>query len=250
MNPALVVMTILGCNDSGADCHYIATVNQRWETVSLCDAVSESQLPSYANRPYPVVIAVCQKPDAKTIADVSATPLIKHKDGVSIGGSMDEPETAAGTVTSAPAAPSMPQKSTATEALPGVTGPQQIAPASGQTASTAATTDNPQASAIGNGVSRRSNTGNLRASTSQAIEPETAATGPAAISEGSKIATDTPQPDADDQSIAREEKSLAGSAIERVRRVLPTTEGVKSAMGKPVRLVDDGYSWVARRFQR
>lgn len=48
----------------------------------------------------------------------------------------------------------------------------------------------------------------------------------------------------------QEEETLASSAIRRVKSVLPTTEGVKTLMTKPVRLVEDGYSWVARKFQQ
>lgn len=147
MNSALIIMTILGCNDSGTDCHYIATVNQRWPTIAMCDSVSEKQLPSYANQPYPVIIAVCQNP-----------------------------ETIAGN-------PSETTEKTA----------QAQAPASEQA--------------------------------------------PAPV----------PTP-ADGQEVSQAEKeTLAGRAIQRVRNVLPTTEGVKTLMNKPVRLVEDGYSWVARR---
>jgi hypothetical protein len=147
MNPALIVMTILGCNDSGTDCHYITTVNQRWPTVAMCDAVSENQLPSYANHPYPVIIAVCQQPDAATAPATVPVPQTK------LGGS-DAP-------------------------------PNQSQPEP----------------ALQTGVSEQ------------------------------------------------EKETLAGRAIQRVRNVLPTTEGVKTLMGKPVRLVEGSYSWVARKFQ-
>jgi hypothetical protein len=146
MNSALIIMTILGCNDAGTDCHYIATVNQRWPTIEMCDSVSEKQLPSYTNAPYPVLIAVCQNPE--TIAGATPTPT-------------EKPATAP------------------------------------------ATADVPQA------------------------------------------------PIPVDQDVSQQEKeTLAGRAIQRVRNVLPTTEGVKTLMNKPVRLVEDGYSWVARRFER
>lgn len=141
MNAALIVMTILGCNDAGTDCHYIATAENRWPTIAMCDAVSEDQLGRYANQPYPMIIAVCQKPEATEIANAPATQA--------------KPET---------------------------------------------------------------------------LPPEPALQ-PAVV---------TPQ----------EEETLASSAIRRVRSVLPTTEGVKTLMVKPVRLVEDGYSWVARKFHR
>ncbi|MDE1158675.1 MAG: hypothetical protein PW791_10440 [Neorhizobium sp.] len=161
MNAALIVMTILGCNDAGTDCHYIATEEQRWPTVALCDSVSEQHLPSYANQPYPVLIAVCQNPD----------------------------EVAAATV--------VPQS-------------RPAAPAATDTTNSAAAQIAPQ------------------------IAPEAPAGGDQA---------QTP--------VSEDEKeTLADRAIQRVKMVLPTTEGVKTVMTKPVRLVEDGYSWVARRFQR
>ncbi len=156
MNAALIVMTILGCNDAGTDCHYIATEEQRWPTVALCDSVSEQHLPGYANQPYPVLIAVCQNPDEVAAATVVPQP---------------RPQPA-------PAAPTTPEQ---------------------------------QGTAAGDAVS---------ASPSVAVVSE------------------------------EEKETLADRAIQRVKTVLPTTEGVKTVMTKPVRLVEDGYSWVARRFQR
>ncbi|MFB9950801.1 hypothetical protein ACFFP0_18270 [Rhizobium puerariae] len=141
MNAALIVMTILGCNDAGTDCHYIATADNRWPTVEMCDSVSEGQLVRYANQPYPMIIAVCQKPEATEVANAPV----------------------------------------------------------------------PQA------------------------RPDTPAAQP--VQQATAV---TPQ----------EKETLATSAIQRVRNVLPTTEGVKTLMTKPVRLVEDGYSWVARKFQR
>ncbi len=154
MNAALIVMTILGCNDAGTDCHYIATEEQRWPTVALCDSVSEQHLPSYASQPYPVLIAVCQNPE-----DVAAATVV-------------------------------PKARPAPAATPD-----------------AANTAEPQAAP--------------------------------------QVAEQTQEPVSED-----EKETLADRAIQRVKTVLPTTEGVKTVMTKPVRLVEDGYSWVARRFQR
>lgn len=141
MNAALIVMTILGCNDAGTDCHYIATADNRWPTIEMCDAVSEDQLAGYTNQPYPMIIAVCQKPEATGIV-TAAVP----------------------------------------QTEPGTPAPEQ-----------------------------------------PAAPPEV-----------------TPQ----------EKETLADRAIQRVKAVLPTTEGVKTLMTKPVRLVEDSYSWVARKLQR
>lgn len=145
LNSALIVMTILGCNDAATDCKYIATAEQRWPTIEMCDSVSEQQLTGYANQPYPMIIAVCQKPETTEIAN-------------------------------APVPQSKPQ------AQPSITAEAPAAPQ----------------------------------------EPV------------------TPQ----------EKETLAGRAIQRVKNVLPTTEGVKTLMTRPVRLVEDGYSWVAKKFSR
>jgi hypothetical protein len=148
MNAALIVMTILGCNDSGTDCQYIATAKERWPTVAMCDSVSEDHLPTYANQPYPVLIAVCQDPEVAGVPNVGPIPVTRPSQG-------------------------QPQQSV-----------------------------------------------------------ETAQT--------SQVAEVTPE----------EAETLASRAIQRVRNVLPTTEGVKTLMTKPVRLVEGGYSWVARKFDR
>ncbi len=60
MKAALIVMTILGCDDSVTQCHYIDTVDTTWQTVALCDAQSEAQMTRYQNSNYPVVVAVCE----------------------------------------------------------------------------------------------------------------------------------------------------------------------------------------------
>lgn len=138
MNPAIIILTILGCDDSGTECHYVATSEKRWPTVEMCSAHSDKELAGYANAPYPVVIAVCQKPHETELAGGKAPPA-----ATSSPGAMD--------------------------------------------------------------INRA---------------PVTA--------EG--------------------EQSLASRAIARVKAVLPTTEGVRTLMQKPVRLVEESYSWVARKF--
>ncbi len=131
MRTALVLMTILGCDDSATDCQHVATLQQRWTSIELCDAESEKQLGNFANASYPVVVAVCQTPE---------TQAATQNDG---------------TVSSQAAA---------------------------------------------------------------------------------------------QQSEQQEEETLTQRAIGRVRKILPSTEGVKQVLGKPVRIVEDSYSWIARRF--
>ena len=74
MNAAIIAMTILGCDDSVSDCQYVATLQQRWPTIEMCNAVSDKELASFANVSYPVVIAVCQDPTAAETADNVVVP--------------------------------------------------------------------------------------------------------------------------------------------------------------------------------
>lgn len=72
MHAPFVIMTILGCDHSATDCHYVATIEQRWPTIELCNAASEKKLASFTNVPYPLVVAACQNPVTATGPDVAA----------------------------------------------------------------------------------------------------------------------------------------------------------------------------------
>jgi hypothetical protein len=60
MKAAFIVMSILGCDDSGVHCTPVASVSQEWQTIAACDAASERVLKRYQNINKPVVAAVCQ----------------------------------------------------------------------------------------------------------------------------------------------------------------------------------------------
>jgi hypothetical protein len=60
MKAALIVMTILGCDDDVNQCHYISTVNGNWPSIAQCDTESQKALPKYSDKNYPVVVAVCE----------------------------------------------------------------------------------------------------------------------------------------------------------------------------------------------
>lgn len=62
MQAALIAMMILGCDDAATQCHFIDQTEERWETVSACDAETQDRLKAYSDRNYPVVIAICQPP--------------------------------------------------------------------------------------------------------------------------------------------------------------------------------------------
>ncbi|MGJ8572727.1 MAG: hypothetical protein ACSHXI_18720 [Hoeflea sp.] len=74
MQAALIIMTILGCDDSATQCHYVEMRDERWATVQSCDAASEDRLKGYSNLNYPVVVAVCQTPGDTGLAEVADEP--------------------------------------------------------------------------------------------------------------------------------------------------------------------------------
>lgn len=147
MRTALVMMTILGCDDSATDCHYIATLQQRWPTIELCNSVSEKELAAFANVSYPVVIAVCQDP---TIAQAKA-PVPSER--------------------------------------------------------------------------------------------------PVASTPSSSGAELQPSADLTPAEERAQEQNLAQQAIGRVKDILPSREAVGKLVKSPVRMVEDGYAWVARRLR-
>ncbi len=60
MKAALIVMTLMGCDNDATQCNYIDTVDKSWQTVALCDAQAETYLSRQSKSDYPVVVAVCQ----------------------------------------------------------------------------------------------------------------------------------------------------------------------------------------------
>lgn len=71
MKAALIVMTIMGCDDSATQCHYIDTVDRSWQTVALCDAQAENHINRHQNANYPVIVAVCESSGDRMTADVA-----------------------------------------------------------------------------------------------------------------------------------------------------------------------------------
>ncbi|RKE84834.1 hypothetical protein [Rhizobium sp. AG855] len=93
MKTALIMMTILGCDDSVSQCQFVETPPERFVSVELCDAASETVLERYSNIAFPTAVAVCQEPppeiadaiaestEANAAAAASATPTLteEHK---------------------------------------------------------------------------------------------------------------------------------------------------------------------------
>ncbi len=76
MQASLVIMTILGCNDSVSQCQYIATAEQRWVTVEKCNEDSEKALADYSNAKFPSIVAFCQKQTVEKPQLTTAQPAI------------------------------------------------------------------------------------------------------------------------------------------------------------------------------
>ncbi len=69
MKVAIIIMSILGCDDSVQQCSPIATSQEQWTTVAACDAASERELGKYTNTKYPMIVAVCQSADSNMMAE-------------------------------------------------------------------------------------------------------------------------------------------------------------------------------------
>lgn len=69
MKAAFVVMSILGCDDSGVHCQPVATLPHQWPTIAACDAASDRMLARYPNLHYPNVVAVCQTAGTTALTD-------------------------------------------------------------------------------------------------------------------------------------------------------------------------------------
>ncbi|QRM55423.1 hypothetical protein [Sinorhizobium sp. BG8] len=84
MKAALVIMTILGCDDSATQCHYIDTVKESWQTIALCDAQSEAQINRYHATNYPVVVAVCESSSDPMTAELAPPPASSQSGAASL----------------------------------------------------------------------------------------------------------------------------------------------------------------------
>lgn len=73
MKTALIMMTILGCDDSVSQCHFVETPPERFVSVELCDAASESVLERYGNMAFPTAVAVCQAPPPEVADAIAAS---------------------------------------------------------------------------------------------------------------------------------------------------------------------------------
>ncbi len=57
---ALIIMSIMGCDDSGTQCVTLSQNQSTWETLEQCDDASADTLNNFPDANYPVVVALCQ----------------------------------------------------------------------------------------------------------------------------------------------------------------------------------------------
>jgi hypothetical protein len=69
MKAAFVLMSILGCDNSGIHCQPVATLPHQWPTIAACDAASDKMLATYKNVRYPNLVAVCQTAGTTALKD-------------------------------------------------------------------------------------------------------------------------------------------------------------------------------------
>lgn len=71
MKTALVVMTIMGCDDTVTQCNYIETIDRTWTSIALCDAQTEERMARVQDENYPVIVAVCESADDRVTMDMA-----------------------------------------------------------------------------------------------------------------------------------------------------------------------------------
>lgn len=71
---ALIILSLLGCDDSGAQCDFVRVGTERYETVEACRAASEPLLQATVEDDYPTVVAVCSPESAMPAADIAERP--------------------------------------------------------------------------------------------------------------------------------------------------------------------------------
>lgn len=69
MKSALILMTIMGCDDTATQCHYIETVDRTYATVADCNGETDKRLDALGAQDYPMILAVCEaKSEAAPVA--------------------------------------------------------------------------------------------------------------------------------------------------------------------------------------
>ena len=74
MNPALIVMAILGCADGGDQCQTVQIAPTRYADVAQCNAAAEATLNRYSGLTYPVIAVRCQKAAGPALVEAATTP--------------------------------------------------------------------------------------------------------------------------------------------------------------------------------
>ncbi|WP_421853952.1 hypothetical protein [Oricola sp.] len=90
MMETLIVLTLLGCDDTATQCNYLRTVEQRYATAEECGLAADRLLAEADDGRYPVVVARCLQP-AETVASGPELPAVPEVDSEPIDIIMYEP---------------------------------------------------------------------------------------------------------------------------------------------------------------
>lgn len=71
---ALIVLSLLGCDDAGLQCDFVRVDSHRYETVEACRAASEPLLARTGEGDYPTFVAVCSPESAVPLAQQAVEP--------------------------------------------------------------------------------------------------------------------------------------------------------------------------------
>ncbi|MGN6549179.1 MAG: hypothetical protein ACTHJ3_04695 [Pararhizobium sp.] len=74
MKSVLVLMIILGCDDSETLCRHLKTVDGGYRSVATCTDASTQEIMKFSGVDYPVVVARCETSDQLGIATADAAP--------------------------------------------------------------------------------------------------------------------------------------------------------------------------------
>jgi len=62
---ALIVLSLLGCDDAGTHCEYLRAADRQYATMESCQSASDAFLAASQDADYPAVVAICA-PAAET----------------------------------------------------------------------------------------------------------------------------------------------------------------------------------------
>lgn len=87
---ALIVLSLLGCDDTGTQCEYLRAADRQFETIEACQSASDAFLASSQDEQYPAVVAICAP--AAEIAGRPVPPETLDEAGTPVAVDVKEPD--------------------------------------------------------------------------------------------------------------------------------------------------------------